>query len=91
MGQPVVAHRAVKALDISVLLRLARLHEVDKNAALGGLSKPHSADVLRAVIAANDLGFGDENRRLKKMYAEERLKTEIAEPLTKNGSAISAA
>jgi len=29
-------------------------------------------------------GFGDENRSLKKTYAEERLKAEIvAEPLTK--------
>lgn len=34
----------------------------------------------------------DENRRLKKMYAEERLKAEIvAEALTKKGSAISVA
>jgi putative transposase len=34
----------------------------------------------------------DENRRLKKMYAEERLKAEIvAEALAKSGSAISAA
>jgi putative transposase len=34
----------------------------------------------------------DENRRLKKMYAKERLKAEIvAEALTKSGSAISAA
>ena len=46
--------------------------------------KRHSADVLRVVIATNSLGFGDENRRLKKMYAGERLKAEIvAEPLTK--------
>jgi len=57
MGQPVVACRAVIALDISVLLRLARL---DKNDAYGtpdGPGQRHSADVLRAVIAANDLGF----------------------------------
>jgi putative transposase len=34
----------------------------------------------------------EENRRLKKMYAEQRLKAEIiAEALQKNGSAISAA
>ena len=57
MGQPIVAHRAVIALDISILLRLARLDEVDANAALGGPGQRHSADVLRAVIAANDLGF----------------------------------
>lgn len=36
--------------------------------------------------------LADENRRLKTMYAAERLKAEIvAEALTKNGSAISAA
>ena len=57
MGQPVVAHRGVIALDISVLLRLARLDVADANAALGGPGQRHGADVLRAVIAANDLGF----------------------------------
>ena len=57
MGQPIVAHRAVIALDISILLRLARLDEVDANAAFGGPGQRHGADVLRAVIAANDLGF----------------------------------
>ena len=37
-------------------------------------------------------GLGNENRRLKKIYDEERLKAEIvAEALTKSGSAISAA
>jgi hypothetical protein len=57
MGQPIVAHRAVIALDISILLWLARLDEVDANAALGGPGQGHSADVIRAVIAANSLGF----------------------------------
>ena len=57
MGQPVVAHRAVIAFDISILLRLSRLDEVDANAAFGGPGQRHGADVLRAVIAANDLGF----------------------------------
>ena len=57
MGQPVVAHRAVIALDISILLRLSRLDEVDAYAAVGGPGQRHGADVLGAVIAANDLGF----------------------------------
>ena len=57
MGQPIVAHRAVIALDISILLRLARLDEVDANAAFGGPGQRHGADVLRAGIAANNPGF----------------------------------
>ena len=57
MCQPVIAHRAVIALDISILLRLSRLDEVDANAAFGGPGQRHGADVLGAVIAANDLGF----------------------------------
>ena len=57
MSQPVVAHHSVIALDISILLRLASLNEVDANTAFGGPGQRHSADVLRALIAANDLGF----------------------------------
>lgn len=55
-GRSPVEHRAVIALDISVLLRLARLDEGDANAAFGGPGQRHGADVLGAVIAANDLG-----------------------------------
>ena len=62
MGQSIVAYRAFIALDISILLRLAGLDEVDANAALGGSGQRHSADVLRAVIAANDLGFASHPR-----------------------------
>ena len=57
MGQPVLAHRTVITLDISILLRLSRLDEVDANAAFGGPGQRHGAELLRAVIAANDLGF----------------------------------
>jgi hypothetical protein len=57
MGQSVVAYRAAIALDICILLRLSRLDKVDANAAFGGPGQRHGADVLRAVIAANDLGF----------------------------------
>ena len=42
MGQPIVAHRAVIALDIGVLLRLAGLDEVNADAALGGPGHPIS-------------------------------------------------
>ena len=52
MGQPVVAHRAVIALDISILLRLSSLTEVHANDALGGPGRRHSV-----VMATNDLGF----------------------------------
>jgi hypothetical protein len=47
---------------------------------------------MGASLMARTKELEDENRRLKKMYAEERLKAEIvAEALTKNGCAISAA
>lgn len=57
MSHPVVTHRAVIALDISILLRPARLDEVNANTAFGSPGQRHSADVLRAVIAAIDLRF----------------------------------
>lgn len=47
---------------------------------------------MDASLMARMKELEDENRRLKKMYAKERLTAEIvAETLTKNGSAISAA
>jgi hypothetical protein len=45
VGQPIVAHRTVIALDISVLLRLSRLDEVNADAAFGGPGQRHGADV----------------------------------------------
>ncbi|GAB3685096.1 hypothetical protein GCM10028792_37430 [Salinisphaera aquimarina] len=45
---------------------------------------------MDASLMARMKELEDENRRLKKMYAEERLKAEIVqEALTKNGKAIS--
>lgn len=47
---------------------------------------------MDASLMARMKELEDENRRLKKMYAEERLKAEIvAEALTKSGRAISSA
>lgn len=37
MGQPVVAHRPIVALDVGALLRLSRLDEADAYATFGGL------------------------------------------------------
>lgn len=50
MGQPVVAQGTVIALDISILLRLARLDEVDANAQFGGPDQRHGADVFGTII-----------------------------------------
>lgn len=54
VGQPVGTYRAVIAIDIGVLLRLARLGKVDAYSALCGLGRGHRADLLRTVIATND-------------------------------------
>ena len=51
MRQPVIAYGAVIALDIGVLLRLARLDERDLDAVLGGLSLGRLTDVFRTVVA----------------------------------------
>ena len=57
MRQPVVAHRAVIALNIGVLLRLSRLDIINADAALGRPGQRDGANAFRAVIAANDSGF----------------------------------
>ena len=54
MGQPLLASRAVIALDIEILLRLTWQDKVDAYAALDGPSQGHRTDVLREVIAMND-------------------------------------
>lgn len=51
MRQPVVAYGAVIALDIGVLLRLARLDKRDLDAVLGGPSLGRLADVFWTVVA----------------------------------------
>ena len=47
----VIAYGAVTALDIGVLLRLARVDERDLDAVLGGQGLGRLADVFRTVIA----------------------------------------
>jgi hypothetical protein len=54
MSQAIVAHCAVIAFDVGVLLRLSRLNEVKADAALSGLRQVRGADVLRTAIATND-------------------------------------
>ena len=51
VGKPVIANRPVIALDVGVLLRLARLDEVDTDAAFCCPRQGHGADVFRAVVA----------------------------------------
>lgn len=51
MRQPVIVYGTVIALDISVLLRLARLDERDLDAVIGGPSLGRLADVFRIVVA----------------------------------------
>lgn len=57
MGKPVVAHRSVIVLKIGILSRLARLNKRNVNAALGRPSQHHGADLIGAIITANDSGF----------------------------------
>ena len=76
MGEPIVAPRAVIALDIGVLLRLSGLDEVNADAALGGPDQRHGADVLRGVIATNDQWlaspFDDSVERLDHPFRRQR-------------------
>jgi hypothetical protein len=53
MGEPIVANRPVLTLDVSVLLRLAGLDEIDANAALCSPRQGHRADIFRTVVAAD--------------------------------------
>lgn len=55
LSQPVVAHGAVVAFHISVLLRLARLNVVEAYSVLPGPSLQTMADILRAVVAPDGL------------------------------------
>ena len=55
--KPIVAHSSVVALDVGVLLRLPWLNKRDINAVLLGPIFCRFADVLGAVVAANDARF----------------------------------
>ena len=57
MGQPVVAYRSVEPLDVSVLLWVSRLNKLDPDAVPVCPCHQHAADVFRAVVAADCLGF----------------------------------
>src|SRR5690554_7973266 len=53
LPEPVIAHSAIVALDISVLLRVARLNKYQFDIAFGCPFSQHTADVLRAIITAD--------------------------------------
>ena len=55
MAEPVVADRPVVAFDIGVLLRVTGLDVIQPDASAFGPGDKGSADVFRAVVAANDL------------------------------------
>ena len=57
MGQPIVANRPVVTLDVSVLLRLTGLDEIDADTAPRSPRQRHRADVFRSVIASNGSRF----------------------------------
>lgn len=57
MPKPVIPYRPVVALDVSILLRVSRLDVVQANTPLFGPQCQLGADVLWAVIAADDLWF----------------------------------
>ena len=51
VGKPIIANRPVVALYVGVLLGLARLDEIDANAAFRSPCQGHGADVFRAIVA----------------------------------------
>ena len=55
LREPFVAHRSVEAFNIGVLLWLARFDVLKANAPRHAPGLDSRADVLRAVVAANDL------------------------------------
>ena len=57
MAEPVIADRAVVAFDISVLLRVAGLDVIKPDASAIRPGDKIPADVLQAVVAANNLRF----------------------------------
>ena len=57
VSQPIVAYGPVVTLDVSILLRLAWLDEIDADSAPGGSGQRHGANVLWAVVAADRIWF----------------------------------
>jgi hypothetical protein len=57
VGEPVITYGPVIALDVSVLLGLTWLDEIDADSAFCSPSQRHGTDVFRAVIAADDVRF----------------------------------
>jgi len=51
MGEPIVANGPVVTLDVSILLRLAGLDEINADPVPSSPGQRHRADVLRTVIA----------------------------------------
>jgi len=54
MGKPVIAN---VTLEVSILLGLAGLYEINADSVSGCLCQGHRADVLQTVIAADSVRF----------------------------------
>ena len=57
VGEPVITYGPVIALDVSVLLGLTWLDEIDTDSALCSLSQRHRTDLFRTIIAADGVRF----------------------------------
>ena len=57
VAEPVVAYRPVVAFDIGILLRVTGLDVIKPDALAFGSGDKDPADVLRAVVTADDLRF----------------------------------
>ena len=55
MSQPVIAYRSVVALDVGILLRVARLNKIQSDASFLGPCSELCADKFGAVIASYSL------------------------------------
>jgi hypothetical protein len=57
MRQPIIPNCPVVTLDISILLGLAGLDEIDADSLSGSLSQGHGANVFRTVVTADRIRF----------------------------------
>ncbi len=57
LRQPVITNGSIEALDVGVLLRLARLNVLDSDSVFAGPGLHSTTDILGAVIAPYHLRF----------------------------------
>ncbi len=56
LAEPLVAHSSIESFDISILLRVSWLDELDVNVSIFGPLHRRPADVLGTIVAADHLG-----------------------------------